>query len=65
MKKILEYIKSRKSELDNGLVRTPEDRDELYNRSGFKDPVLIQQAIQYGYKIALEDLENELKNKTS
>ncbi len=53
-----EFIQVQLKTLDNGFVATPETRDNLeaFARAnkGSMDIVLMQMAIQYGYKLALE-----------
>lgn len=60
MEKILEFIDSRMSELDRGLVATPNSRENLESfasaNHGVMDFILMQMAIQYGYKMAMEDI---------
>ena len=60
MKKVTEYIETQMKTLNNGFVATPETRDNLeaFARAngGSMDIVLMQMAIQYGYKIALENV---------
>lgn len=62
MKNIIEYIKSEKSKLNDpgSLVRTPGNIDELFEHPGSTNPILVQQSIQFGYKLALENLEKEI-----
>lgn len=52
--------------LERGIIATPNSREDLEafakaNR-GSMDIVLMQMAIQYGYKIALEDVKEEFEN---
>ena len=63
MKEILDYIDTEMSVLDKGLVATPENRSYLDKFSGGKNPVLTQMAIQYGYKLALENLLEAINSK--
>ena len=59
-----EYIKSELAMLDRGIVATPHTRDDLMSfakaNNGSSDVLLTQMAINYGYKLALENLEAEL-----
>ena len=59
-----EYIKSELAMLDRGIVATPRTRDDLMSfakaNQGSSDILLMQMAMQYGYKLALENLEMEL-----
>mgnify|MGYP003125480254 CR=1 FL=1 len=61
---IEDYIKDEMNKLDRGIVATPVDRDYLEAfanaNNGSNDILLMQMAIQYGYKIALENLQEEL-----
>lgn len=60
MEKIMEFVHSRMSELDRGLVATPNSRENLESfasaNQGVMDFILMQMAIQYGYKMAMEDI---------
>jgi len=51
--------------LDKGIVATPQDREYLESfataNNGSMDLLLMQMAVQYGYKIALENVQDELK----
>jgi hypothetical protein len=62
---IQDYIKEEINKLDKGIVATPKDRDYLESfanaNNGSMDLLLMQMAIQFGYKTALEDIQNELK----
>ena len=60
MSNLLEYIKSEKSKLDRSIVQTPNSREDLFNFGGVEDTLLIQMAIQYGYTIAIENMEEEI-----
>ena len=59
-----EYIKSELAMLDRGIVATPHTREDLMRfanaNNGCSDVLLTQMAINYGYKLALENLETEL-----
>ena len=60
MKKVTEYIDNQLKTLDRGFVATPETANDLeaFARAngGSMDIVLMQMALQYGYKIALENV---------
>ena len=62
---IQDYIKEEMRKLDKGIVATPKDREYLESfaeaNHGSMDLLLMQMAVQYGYKIALENVQNELK----
>jgi hypothetical protein len=51
--------------LDRGLVATPSSRENLEAfakaNGGSMDILLMQMAINYGYKIALENLQEDLE----
>jgi hypothetical protein len=65
---IQDYIKDEISKLDRGIVATPQNRDYLESfakaNQGCMDIVLMQMAINFGYKIALENLQIELDENT-
>ena len=65
---IQDYIKEEINKLDKGIVATPKDREYLESfaqaNHGSMDLLLMQMAVQYGYKIALENVQDELKNQT-
>jgi len=67
--KIQDYIKDEISKLDRSIVATPQNREYLESfakaNQGSMDLLLMQMAVQYGYKIALENVQDELKNQTS
>jgi hypothetical protein len=60
MKKVTEYIDNQLKTLDRGFVATPATADDLEAfaraNNGSMDIILMQMAIQYGYKIALENV---------
>ncbi len=64
MSKIKEYIDNELSKLDRGLVATPGDRErlELFVKAnnGSNDFLVMQMSINYGYKLALLNVENEI-----
>jgi cellobiose-specific phosphotransferase system component IIC len=64
MKNVKEFIQAQLKTLDNGFVATPETRDalEAFARSnnGSMDIILMQMAIQYGYRLALETVAETL-----
>ena len=59
-----EFITQELSSLDRSIVATPHTREDLESfanaNHGSSDILLMQMAIQYGYKLALENLQNEL-----
>ena len=60
METLQDYINKELASLDRGLVATPESREYLESfaraNQGSMDIVLMQMAINYGYKIALENI---------
>tara|TARA_R110002049_G_scaffold118238_2_gene272163 strand:+ start:1382 stop:1576 length:195 start_codon:yes stop_codon:yes gene_type:complete len=62
---IQDYIKEEMRKLDKGIVATPQDREYLESfaqaNNGSSDLLLMQMAIQFGYKLALENVQDELK----
>ena len=60
MEKVMEFVHSRMSELNRGIVATPDNLENLESfakaNQGSMDFLLMQMAIQYGYKMAMEDI---------
>ena len=54
--------------LDRGIVATPHDRDYLerfaQSNGGSADLLLMQLAMNFGYKLAIEELEHKLNTNT-
>ena len=66
MKEILNYIDTEMSVLDRSLVITPKNKEQLerFARAGGNESlILMQMAVQYGYKIALENLLENINAK--
>jgi len=64
---INKYITTELGKLDRGIVATPEDREQLENFAdgcGQGSLILMQMAMQYGYKIALENLQIQYEQKS-
>jgi hypothetical protein len=64
---INKYIKSEMAKLDRVIVATPENREQLENFAdgcGQGSLILMQMAIQYGYKIALENLQIQYEQES-
>ena len=61
---IQDYIKDEMNKLDRGIVATPASREYLDSFSkangGCNDFLLTQMAMNYAYKLALENLQDEL-----
>jgi len=61
---IQSYIKEEMRKLDKGIVATPQDREYLESfaqATGGSGLLLMQMSMQYGYKMALENVQDELK----
>jgi len=60
MKELNEFVASRMNELDRGIVATPANRENLEAfakaNQGSMDILLMQMAINFGYKMAMEDI---------
>ena len=66
---IEEFIGKEIDSLDRSIVATPKTREGLdaFARAnyGSTDMVLTQMAVQYGYKLALQNVSDELKQITN
>jgi hypothetical protein len=62
------FIKDQYKMLDRGIVATPHDRDYLERfanaNGGSADLLLMQLAMNFGYKLAIEELEHKLNTNT-
>jgi hypothetical protein len=62
-----EFFEAQFKMLDRGIVATPQSREDLeaFARSnqGSMDIVLMQMAINFGYKMALENVQEELQKE--
>ena len=62
--KIQDYIKDEISKLDRSIVATHQNREyqESFAKAnqGYMDLVIMQMAMNFGYKMALEDVQDEL-----
>ena len=62
------FIKDQYKMLDRGIVATPHDRDYLERfanaNGGSADLLLMQMAMNFGYKLAIEELEHKLNTNT-
>ena len=67
MKNLQDFITERFNELDRGFVATPDSRENLEAfakaNQGSMDLVLMQMAINFGYKMAMEDVQEILDNE--
>jgi hypothetical protein len=68
VKKLNEYFASEFKMLDRGIVATPATREDLEafakSNHGSMDFILMQMAMNFGYKIALENVKDEVTNLT-
>ena len=66
---IQNYINEEMKMLDRGIVATPQNREYLESfakaNQGSMDMLLMQMAINFGYKIALENVQDICKQKTT
>ena len=64
MNELKDYIEKELKSLDRGIVATPDTREHLESfakaNNGSMDILLMQMSMNYGYKIALENLNNYL-----
>jgi hypothetical protein len=64
MQNVKEYIDNQLKTLERGFVATPATADDLeaFARAngGSMDIILMQMAIQYGYKMALENVSEAM-----
>lgn len=62
------FIKDQYKMLDRGIVATPHDREYLERfanaNGGSADLLLMQMAMNFGYKLAIEELEHKLNTNT-
>ena len=67
--KLKEYINQELKQMDRGIVATPKNREYLERfanaNNGSMDILLMQMGINFGYKIALENLQDICKQKTT
>ena len=66
---IQNYIEEETNMLDRGIVATPQNREYLESfakaNQGSMDILLMQMAINFGYKIALENVQDICKQNTT
>ena len=59
---LTEYIDERLNQMDRGIVATPQSREYLESfakaNHGSMDILLMQMSINFGYKIALENMKD-------
>ena len=62
-----EFFEAQFKMLDRGIVATPSSREDLESfakaNGGSMDMILMQMAINFGYKIALENVQEELQKE--
>ena len=62
-----EFFEAQFKMLDRGIVATPQTREDLESfaksNQGSMDILLMQMAINFGYKIALENVQEQLNNQ--
>lgn len=62
-----DFFKAQYKMLDRGMVATPNTREDLEAfakaNHGSMDILLMQMAINFGYKMAIENVEEELKKE--
>ena len=63
--KLLKYINQELKQMDRGIVATPKSREYLESfanaNQGSMDILLMQMSINFGYKIALENVADEIQ----
>ena len=61
MENLQEFVTGRFNELEKGIIATPASRENLEafakSNQGSMDILLMQMAINYGYKMAMEDVQ--------
>ncbi len=64
--KLSKYINKELKQMNRGIVATPPSREYLESfadaNNGSMDILLMQMGINFGYKMALENINNELNN---
>lgn len=61
MKKVKEFVAAELAKLDKGIVATPKSQEDLLAfaraNNGSMDVLLVMQAMQFGAKMALENVQ--------
>ena len=69
MLELQNYLEEQFKMLDRGIVATPETREDLERfagaNGGSADLILMQMAMNFGYKIAMENVQFEINVKKS
>lgn len=64
MNELQDYIEKELKSLDRGIVSTPDTKGHLESfakaNNGSMDIILMQMSMNYGYKLALEDIKKQL-----
>ncbi len=67
VKKLNEFLEGELKMLDRSIVATPESRESLESfaksNQGSMDVLLMQMAMNFGYKLALENVKDKLEDK--
>ena len=67
VKKLNEFLEGELKMLDRSIVATPESRESLESfaksNQGSMDILLMQMAMNFGYKLALENVKDKLEDK--
>ena len=67
VKKLNEFLEGELKMLDRSIVATPESRESLESfaksNQGSMDVLLMQMAMNFGYKLALENVKDTLEDK--
>ena len=65
-KKVKKYVEKELNKMERGIVATPKSREYLESfakaNQGSMDILLMQMSINFGYKMALEIINNKLNN---
>lgn len=68
MENLQQFVQARFNELEKGIVATPDSRENLESfakaNQGSMDILLMQMAINYGYKMAMEDVQEIVQLET-
>lgn len=66
---VLEFINERIDSLDRAIVATPEEREQLESfcaaNHGVNDFLLMQMSMNFGYKLAMEQIQEVIINKNN
>jgi len=64
-KKLKKYVEKELKKMERGIVATPQSREYLESfanaNQGSMDILLMQMSINFGYKIALENVADEIQ----